>query len=211
MYRQILSRQTKTPSILRFRIRQGRGYINSNGKMACKNRIKDGIDSTFDVPGLQDSKIIELFVIRFISCCIIACFSVIFDWNLTGGKCYLLYTQLNLVKNLSSTYNHHHLIIVFLKKHWFTFLFKEAGCKRHDGIIVGGSILLPKQPRDRTWTSQTAFLKYITHFETLSSKSLQFKKAIRELQHKFLERKENYFLFGTTSYYYRTIYQPLLL
>lgn len=55
--------------------------------MACKNRIKDGIDSTFDVPGLQDSEIIELFVIRFISCCIIACFSVIFDWNLTGGKC----------------------------------------------------------------------------------------------------------------------------
>lgn len=100
---------------------------------------------------------------------------------------------------------------VFKKKHWFTFLFKEAGCKRHDGIIVGGSILLPKQPRDRTWTSQTAFLKYITHFETLSSKSLQFKKAIRELQHKFLERKENNFLFGTTSYYYRTIYQPLLL
>lgn len=116
MYRQILSRQTKTPSILRFRIRQGRGYINSNGKMACKNRIKDGIDSTFDVPGLQDSEIIELFVIRFISCCIIACFSVIFDWNLTRGKYYLLYTQLNLVKNLCSAYNHHHLIIVFLKK-----------------------------------------------------------------------------------------------
>lgn len=54
--------------------------------MACKNRIKDGIDSTFDVPGLQDSEIIELFVIRFIdqllyNCLFFGYFGLKFDWR----------------------------------------------------------------------------------------------------------------------------------